>query len=157
MRLDTQRRLVELLNAGMLDKEITHNEMARKIGTSSSMISGAFACKHSMRDERWRMVCEAVGIDYDQTMQQIEEYIRREADQSAPPAANQEGEQTSTGGLRITSMEGDWCAFRLNSDYGVDVTLKNCFIISSKDDAEAICNEIRTACRMMLGNAYDDA
>lgn len=157
MRLDTQRRLVELLRAGMVERDIKQADMARKIGTSSGMISSAFGCKQPMSDERWRMCCEAVGIGYDQTMQQIEEDIRREAEQSATPAAIQEVDQTSAGGLRITSMEGNWCAFKRNSDYGVDVTLNDCFRVKGNADVESLCSEIRTACRMMLGDAYDDA
>lgn len=124
---------------------------------SMMMISSAFGCKQQMRDERWRMCCEAVGIDYDQTMQQIEEDIRCEADQPATPAAIQEVDQTSTGGLRITSMEGDWCTFKMRSDYGVDVALKDCFRANGNADVESLCCEIRAACRMMLGDAYDDA
>ena len=44
---------------------ITQNDLARKIGTSSGMISQAFSGKAQMREERWRMCCEICGVDFD--------------------------------------------------------------------------------------------
>lgn len=65
MNREMQARLVAILRDAMNAQGITQNDLARKIGTSSGMISQAFSGKAQMREERWRMCCEICGVDFD--------------------------------------------------------------------------------------------
>lgn len=159
MRIDAQRRLVEMIRAGMEEQDIKQNEMARRIGTSSGMISSAFGCKLPMREERWRMCCEAVGIGYDEAMQQIEEEVRNESekDTASDPAQEEAPCFDKNHGIRVICMEGYWGFYKKNGEDAIYIKLKDNVNVYGKTDVESICREIRAACRMMLGDAYDDA
>lgn len=69
MNREMQSKLVAILRDAMNAQGITQNDLARKIGTSSGMISQAFSSKAQMREERWRMCCEFCGVDFDRFME----------------------------------------------------------------------------------------
>lgn len=58
-------RLATAVNDAMLARDLTHRQMAAMIGMPTSTLSNALAGKVDMREERWRMACEQLGLDYD--------------------------------------------------------------------------------------------
>lgn len=61
-----QARLIAAIKDALADQGVTVSEMARASGSSISTISGALSGKTQMRDERWRMCCEHLHLDYDE-------------------------------------------------------------------------------------------
>lgn len=49
----------------MAEQQISQNTLARKCGVGQSMISAAFLDKYELKEEKWRLICEALGLDYD--------------------------------------------------------------------------------------------
>lgn len=43
-------------------------DLARAAGTSAGNISYALACKGKISEEKWRLICEYVGVDFDKVM-----------------------------------------------------------------------------------------
>lgn len=58
-------RLASAVNDAMLAKDLTHRQVAAMIGIPTSTLSNALSGKYDMREERWRMACEQLGLDYD--------------------------------------------------------------------------------------------
>jgi hypothetical protein len=58
-------RLATAVNDAMLAKDLTHRQVAAMIGIPTSTLSNALSGKYDMREERWRMACEELGLDYD--------------------------------------------------------------------------------------------
>lgn len=46
----------------------TQKELATKIGITPAMLSMAMSEKTMMKEERWRMLCELLDLDYDEIM-----------------------------------------------------------------------------------------
>lgn len=60
-----QARLIAAVRDAMEAKGVKAADLARACGCSASMISTAMSGKAQMRDERWKMCCEYLGIDYE--------------------------------------------------------------------------------------------
>lgn len=58
-------RLAAAVNDAMLKKDLTLRQMAAMIGIPASTMGNALSGKFDMREERWRMACEALGLSYD--------------------------------------------------------------------------------------------
>lgn len=58
-------RLAAAVNDAMLQKDLTLRQMAATIGIPDSTLGNALSGKFDMREERWRMACEALGLSYD--------------------------------------------------------------------------------------------
>ena len=84
MNREMQSKLVAILRDAMNAQGITQNDLARKIGTSSGMISQAFSSKAQMREERWRMCCEFCGVDFDHFMESQSSPVQSSPVQSSP-------------------------------------------------------------------------
>lgn len=61
-----QARLIAAIKDALAAQGVTVSELARASGSSISTISGALSGKTQMRDERWRMCCEHLHLDYDE-------------------------------------------------------------------------------------------
>lgn len=66
-----QARLICAVKDAMEAKGIKASELARACGCTPSMISMALSGKSPMRDERWRICCEILDIDYDEIIVDI--------------------------------------------------------------------------------------
>lgn len=53
----------------IVDGGYTQKDVAAKIGITQAMLSQALAGKAQMREERWRIACEMLGVDYDEIME----------------------------------------------------------------------------------------
>ena len=58
-------RLAAAVNDAMLAKDLTQRQLAAMIGIPASALGNALSGKYDMREERWRMACEALGLSYD--------------------------------------------------------------------------------------------
>lgn len=60
-----QARLVAAIADAMEAQGISQNTLGRKSGVSQSMISAAILGKYDLKEEKWRLLCETLGLDYD--------------------------------------------------------------------------------------------
>ena len=58
-------RLVEAVSAAMQAQGMSQNTLGRVSGVTQSMISAALLNKYELKEEKWRLICEALAIDYD--------------------------------------------------------------------------------------------
>lgn len=61
-----QARLVAAITAAMESQGISQNELSRKTGISQGAISTAILGKYNPKEEKWRLICEALELDYDE-------------------------------------------------------------------------------------------
>lgn len=61
-----QAALIAEVKSAMDDQGVTMTELARVSGSSLSGMSNALAGRSQMREERWRICCEHLGLDYDE-------------------------------------------------------------------------------------------
>ena len=69
---EKHKRLACAVNDAMLAKDYSTKHLAAFAGCSPSVISNALSGKYDMREERWRMVCESLGLDYDEIIKDPE-------------------------------------------------------------------------------------
>ena len=60
-----QARMADAIRRAAENQGIKQADLARASGTSAGNISYVLACKSNMGEEKWRLVCEYVGVDYD--------------------------------------------------------------------------------------------
>lgn len=63
-----QARLAGKIRKAAEEQGIKQSEIAMKCGTSAGNVSYAMACKGTMSEEKWRLACEYVGVDFDAVM-----------------------------------------------------------------------------------------
>lgn len=76
----------------------TQKELAAKIGITAGMLSQSLAGKAQMKEERWRMACELLGLDYDEIMGYkvpVETIAPAEAEEEIAPDEMQQPEETA--------------------------------------------------------------
>lgn len=69
---EKHKRLACAVNDAMLAKDFTTKHLAAFAGCSPSVISNALSGKYDMREERWRLACENLGLDYDEIIKDPE-------------------------------------------------------------------------------------
>lgn len=60
-----QARLVAAISDAMQAQGFSQNNLARVSCVAQSMISAAMLGKYDLKEEKWRMLCEALALDYD--------------------------------------------------------------------------------------------
>lgn len=88
---DKQARLVAAIADAMEAQGISQNTLGRKSGVAQSMISAAILGKYELKEEKWRLLCEALGLDYDQIV-------------DAPEAETPHQSAEETRGVRLFSL-----------------------------------------------------
>lgn len=63
-----QQVLTDAIRTAAENQGIKQAELARVAGTSAGNVSYAMACKSNMSEEKWRLICEHVGVDFDEAM-----------------------------------------------------------------------------------------
>lgn len=58
-------RLAAAVADAILAQNFTQANVARMSGVSQSMISAALCGKYDLKEEKWRMICETMALDYD--------------------------------------------------------------------------------------------
>lgn len=66
MVTNKQARLISAVADAMLDQNFSQGNLARASGVSQSMISAALCGKYNLKEEKWRLICETLALDYDQ-------------------------------------------------------------------------------------------
>lgn len=87
-----QARLIAAIKDALADQGVTVSELARASGSSISTISGALSGKTQMRDERWRMCCEHLHLDYDEIITDMPQKNDIEGQKMEEPKNNGEME-----------------------------------------------------------------
>lgn len=97
-------RLASAVADAMLAKDYPTKHVAAFAGCSSSVISNALSGKYDMREERWRLVCENLGLDYDEIIKDPEpEEIPVE--ETASSAENEDSPAEEIGGASVPLSE----------------------------------------------------
>ena len=60
-----QARLISAVADAMLSQGFSQSNLARTSGVAQSMISAALLGKYDLKEEKWRLMCEALALDYD--------------------------------------------------------------------------------------------
>lgn len=63
-----QARLISAVADAMLAQNFSQGNLARASGVSQSMISAALCGKYNLKEEKWRLICETLALDYDQVI-----------------------------------------------------------------------------------------
>lgn len=58
-------RLAASVQIAMQQQSFTQANLSRVSGVGQSMISAALLGKYDLKEEKWRLICEALAIDYD--------------------------------------------------------------------------------------------
>ena len=69
---DKQARLVAAIADAMEAQGISQNTLGRKSGVAQSMISAAILGKYDLKEEKWRLLCETLRLDYDEIVEDPE-------------------------------------------------------------------------------------
>ena len=97
-------RLASAVADAMLAKDYSTKHVAAFAGCSPSVISNALSGKYDMREDRWRLVCENLGLDYDEIIKDPEpEEIPVE--ETASSAENEGSHSAETGGKAVLLSE----------------------------------------------------
>ena len=90
-----QARLVAAIEDAMDAQGISQNTLGRKSGVAQSMISAAILGKYDLKEEKWRLLCEALGLDYDEIVEgpEVETPHQSAAADSFPSRGSLEGEE----------------------------------------------------------------
>lgn len=79
-----QARLVAAITDAMEAKGVSQNALGRKTGVPQSMISAAILGKYDLKEEKWRMICEALELDYEDIIADAEPSETAEAAAPSP-------------------------------------------------------------------------
>lgn len=60
-----QARLVAAIADAMEIQSFSQNGLAKASGVAQSMISAAMLGKYDLKEEKWRLLCETLALDYD--------------------------------------------------------------------------------------------
>ena len=58
-------KLAASVQIAMQQQSFTQANLSRVSGVGQSMISAALLGKYDLKEEKWRLICEALAIDYD--------------------------------------------------------------------------------------------
>lgn len=81
---DRQQRLLKAVRDEMFAQGLTNKQMAAAIGTSNGHWSMSINGQHNMAEEKWRMACEKLGLDYDAIIMEKTEPEPAEEKQGEP-------------------------------------------------------------------------
>ena len=138
-------RLASAVADAMLAQGFTTKQVATFAGCTSSAISSALSGKYDLREERWKLICENLGLDYDEIIKDPEpelpptspcgESTSLERDAQAQPAAEIGGGGTA---VPVTSIHvGDlalaarYMAGHLKEDIrkGMDISMEDLYTL----------------------------
>ena len=99
-------RLASAVADAMLAQGFTTKQVATFAGCTSSAISSALSGKYDLREERWKLICENLGLDYDEIIKDPEpEEIPVE--ETASSAENEDSPSAETGGGTAVLLSED--------------------------------------------------
>ena len=84
-----QARLVSAIEDAMQAQGFTQKRIATICGMTQSMISDALNGKCDLKEERWRMMCEALALDYDDIIADPVEETAAQATQASKDACDE--------------------------------------------------------------------
>ncbi len=129
-------RLAAAVNEAMQAQGFTMKKIATAAGMPLSSLNNALSGKYDMREERWRMVCENLGLCYEDVIADpVEEQARAEGTTEGDPVpmrAESIEEQTfSEDERRLLDVILRYLAGHLKEDIrkGMDIALEDLYLL----------------------------
>lgn len=88
-------RLVAAVTDAMAAQGFTQKQVATMGGCTQGMLSQAINQGVTMKDERWRLICEGLGLDYDEIVSDLPAERERFTLREAPAAVHAEEHHAS--------------------------------------------------------------
>lgn len=132
------KRLACAVNDAMLAKDFTTKHLAAFAGCSASVISNALSGKYDMREERWRLVCENLGLDYDEIIKDpepeeipVEETASSAENEDSPSAEHEEDLSLNEEERSTLAVAARFMAGHLKEDIrkGMDISLEDLYTL----------------------------
>ena len=132
------KRLACAVNDAMLAKDFTTKHLAAFAGCSASVINNALSGKYDMREERWRLVCENLGLDYDEIIKDpepeeipVEETARSAENEDSPSAEPEEDLHLNEEERSTLAVAARYMAGHLKEDVrkGMDISLEDLYTL----------------------------
>ena len=127
-----QANLVAAIADAMAAQNFSQADLARAAGCSQGMISSAMSGKYGMKEEKWRMVCEVLALDYDAI-------VTLPAEEPAPIVAAAEENPVAIPTKQVDAQDshGMLCArylaekLRADVSAGTDMPLEDLYVLLS--------------------------
>lgn len=88
--MSKHEKLCTAVQEAMAAQNFTQKQVATFAGISSSMISTAFNQGIPLKEERWRMICEGLALDYDAIVDDTSALDDTEAPAAAPSGGGED-------------------------------------------------------------------
>lgn len=144
-------RLVAAVTDAMAEQGFTQKQVATMGGCTQGMLSQAINNGVTMKDERWKLICEGLGLDYDEIVADLpaerERFTLREEtptvkteDRQAAPVVNCGGDGSPLSDTHATEDDEAARANRVLTSYlaghlkedvrkGMDIPLEDLYIL----------------------------
>ena len=135
---EKHKRLACAVNDAMLAKDYSTKHLAAFAGCSPSVISNALSGKYDMREERWRLVCENLGLDYDEIIKDpepedipVEETASSAENEDSPSAETEEDLSPNDEERSTIAVAARYMAGHLKEDIrkGMDISLEDLYTL----------------------------
>lgn len=131
-------RLAAAVADAMAAQNFSQNNLSRVSGVGQSMISAALLGKYDLKEEKWRMICEALALDYDGIIADPEPERIPVEDPSDPAddivePAEEEIDHMDDEEKHVLELAGRYMAAKLREDIsrGTDMSLEDLFHLLS--------------------------
>ena len=135
---EKHKRLACAVNDAMLAKDYSTKHLAAFAGCSPSVINNALSGKYDMREERWRLVCENLGLDYDEIIKDpkpeeipVEETASSAVNEDSPSAEPEEDLHLNEEERSTLAVAARYMAGHLKEDIrkGMDISLEDLYTL----------------------------
>lgn len=135
---EKHKRLACAVNDAMLAKDYSTKHLAAFAGCSHSVINNALSGKYDMREERWRLVCENLGLDYDEIIKDpepeeipVEETASSAENEDSPSAEPEEDLHLNEEERSTLAVAARYMAGHLKEDIrkGMDISLEDLYTL----------------------------
>lgn len=145
---DKHARLARAVADAMLAKDYSTKHLAAFAGCSQSVIGNALSGKYDMREERWRLVCENLDLDYDEIIKDpkpeeipVEETASSAENEGSPSAEPEEDLPLNDEERSTLAVAARYMAGHLKEDIrkGMDISLEDLYTLMT------FCKKMQTA------------
>lgn len=100
-------RLVSAVTDAREAQGLTWKQVAMFAGVSQGTISAVVNQGYQLKDERWKMICEHMGLDYEAIVSDDEQIISEDTDEKPPEEKTQQEQHSKEcggGGTNVPSL-----------------------------------------------------
>lgn len=145
MTREQQKNLAKALREAAETQGVLQKELAVAAGTSSGNLSYAMACKSRMSEEKWRLACEFVGVDFDSV---IGAGMLPSEGMEAQREEDMETMHERPKKLRIKRLEGEFFEYCMHGEL-VELVSGDLVVRILPSKVTELCEEIAQACEML--------